>query len=140
MNPSSRQITDHIIRMAALHTPKQLKSKALVLILAFLFQHECVAAEIRADQLSLLEDTEDQALLLADLQDMLCAVVADGSTLNTVHELLASIDDNFAKASPPTVKAVVDHMHASLEDHEQRAFLERMLNHPIDLASDERPD
>ncbi len=139
MTSSPRQITDHIIRMAALHTPQQLKSKALVLIMAFLFQHECVATEIRAAQVESLEDTDDPLAVLADLQDMLSAVIADGTTLSIIHDLLASIDADFDKASPPTIKAVVDHMHASLDDSEQRAFLERMLSHPIEPSSDERP-
>jgi hypothetical protein len=139
MSYSSRQITDHIIRMAALHTPQQLKSKALVLIMAFLFQHECVAAEIRAAQSESLRDADDPIAVLTDLQDMLAAVVADGATLAVIHDLLASIDADFDKASPPTIKAVVDHMHASLDDSEQRAFLERMLSHPIESSSDEHP-
>ena len=139
MSSSPRQITDHIIRMAALHTPQQLKSKALVLIMAFLFQHECVATEIRTAQVESLEDTDDPLAVLADLQDMLSAVIADGTTLSIIHDLLASIDADFDKASPPTIKAVVDHMHASLDDSEQRAFLERMLSHPIEPSSDEHP-
>ena len=40
MAHSSRQVSDHIVRMAALHTPRQLKNKAMILIAAFLFQHE----------------------------------------------------------------------------------------------------
>ena len=139
MSYSSRQITDHIIRMAAIHTPQQIKAKALVLILAFLFQHECVASEIRTAQVESLQDCDDPVAVVADMQDMLAAVIADGTTLSVIHDLLASLDADFDKASPPTIKAVVDHMHASLDDSEQRAFLERMLSHHIEPSSDEHP-
>jgi len=139
MTRSQREVTDHIIRIAALHTPQQLKSKARVLIAAFLFQHECIACEIRAAQLEAAEDAaETRTAVLADLQSMLCAVIADGTSLSIIDDLLDSVDANFDKASPPTIKAVVDQMHASLTDSEQRAFLEQMLSHPIDPSSDER--
>ena len=133
MSYPSRQFTDHIIRMAALHTPQQLKSKAMVLIAAFLFQHECIACEIRAAQVESAED----AAVLADLQSMLCAVIADGTTLSIIHDLLAQIDGDFDRASPPTIKAVVDHMHAAMNDDDCRSRLEHLFNHPITPPSDD---
>ena len=133
MSYPSRQFTDHIIRMAALHTPQQLKSKAMVLIAAFLFQHECIACEIRAAQVESAED----AAVLADLQSMLCAVIADGTTLSIIHDLLAQIDGDFDRASPPTIKAVVDHMHAAINDDDCRSRLEHLFNHPITPPSDD---
>ena len=133
MSYPSRQFTDHIVRMAALHTPRQLKNKAMVLIAAFLFQHECVACEIRAAQVESAED----AAVLADLQSMLCAVIADGTTLSIIHDLLAQIDGDFDRASPPTIKAVVDHMHAAINDDDCRSRLEHLFNHPITPPSDD---
>ena len=137
MTHSPRQITDHIIRMAALHTPQQLKRKALVLITAFLFQHECLATELKAAQLEAVEDCDDPMAVIRDFQQMLHGVIADGTVLSLIHELLTHINADFQKASPSVIKAVVDHMHASLDDDEQRAFLERMLSHPTE--PDERP-
>ena len=133
MSYPSRQFTDHIVRMAALHTPRQLKNKAMVLIAAFLFQHECIACEIRAAQVESAED----AAVLADLQSMLCAVIADGTTLSIIHDLLAQIDGDFDRASPPTIKAVVDHMHAAMNDDDCRSRLEHLFNHPITPPSDD---
>ena len=133
MSYPSRQFTDHIIRMAALHTPQQLKNKAMVLIAAFLFQHECIACEIRAAQVESAED----AAVMADLQSMLCAVIADGTTLSIIHDLLVQIDGDFDRASPPTIKAVVDHMYAALDDVDCRSRLEHLFNHPITPPSDD---
>ena len=133
MSYPSRQFTDHMIRMAAVHTPRQLKNKAMVLIAAFLFQHECIACEIRAAQVESAED----AAVMADLQSMLCAVIADGTTLSIIHDLLAQIDGDFDRASPPTIKAVVDHMHAAMNDDDCRSRLEHLFNHPITPPSDD---
>ena len=138
MAHSSRQASDHIVRMAALHTPRQLKNKAMILIAAFLFQHECIACEIRASQVEATEDAaETRAAVMADLQSMLCAVIADGTTLSIIHDLLAQIDGDFDRASPPTIKAVVDQMHAALDDDDCRSRLEHLFKHPITPSSDE---
>ena len=138
MSYPSRQFTDHMIRMAAVHTPRQLKNKAMVLIAAFLFQHECVATEIRTAQVEATDDAaETRAAVMADLQSMLCAVIADGTTLSIIHDLLAQIDGDFDRASPPTIKAVVDHMYAALDDVDCRSRLEHLFNHPITPPSDD---
>ena len=137
-------LIEKVISLGAVHRPQQIKAKLLMLLRAFIFQHEALIVEGDSDIKAMLDCGCDECRdVLPDAIGTYSQITSDLRQLVTAHDLVADVSAEFDRPTAESLSDAAVNLRERMiqacisgSPDEARSVLERLLSHTTDTETD----